>query len=352
MTLKALDTAIGVVLLYLLLTLGASVLVEVISNLRNWRGRMLYDAIGNMLEGNGLIKGKDLYDSPFIVTLGRQGAAWSLLDLFEPFGWRPFVNEPFTAEKKCFWKKRRPKKGTQPSYIPSSAFASALLYAICTRQPEASTDNAQSGAQLPEWQTTAPISPDTTLNLLDKRIGTLPDKSALWAVIGTVLATQARSVQSVRLALEKWFNDTMDRVSGWYKRRAQVCLLLMGLLMSYGGNIDTIAISNWLWQSDVARQAIVSAASDIAKTNATHVVPPETPMSTLATQVIEAEHIAADKEYPMGWSLERRTHLNLGSYLVGCLISAIAISMGSSFWFDALQNIIKLRGAGPRPTNG
>jgi hypothetical protein len=35
--------------------------------------------------------------------------------------------------------------------------------------------------------------------------------------------------------------------------------------------------------------------------------------------------------------------------MVGCLVSAVAISMGSSFWFDALQSLIKIKGTGPKP---
>jgi hypothetical protein len=38
-----------------------------------------------------------------------------------------------------------------------------------------------------------------------------------------------------------------------------------------------------------------------------------------------------------------------GQSLVGWLITAFATLFGAPFWFDALQSIIRLKGAGPSP---
>jgi len=38
-------------------------------------------------------------------------------------------------------------------------------------------------------------------------------------------------------------------------------------------------------------------------------------------------------------------------YLFGGMITAIAISMGSTFWFDAVQSLLKIRGTGPKPSS-
>jgi hypothetical protein len=35
--------------------------------------------------------------------------------------------------------------------------------------------------------------------------------------------------------------------------------------------------------------------------------------------------------------------------LLGWLITAVAALFGAPFWFDALQSIIRLKGAGPSP---
>lgn len=65
--------------------------------------------------------------------------------------------------------------------------------------------------------------------------------------------------------LEKWFNDSMDRVSGWYKRNTQFILLLLGLVLSVVMNIDTIEIVSYLSKDKQAAEKLaemgVAAAS-------------------------------------------------------------------------------------------
>src|SRR5262249_39234672 len=98
--------------LYLLLTLAASAIVEFLSNWRNWRAQMLFDAIRNMLSGAKLITVDDVYSNPLVAALARNDAAPSRLDFLERFGWRPIYGG---------------KAQTMPSYIPAATFAGAIL---------------------------------------------------------------------------------------------------------------------------------------------------------------------------------------------------------------------------------
>ena len=107
---KTIDLAIGVVLLYLLLTFAASALLELISIVANWRAQMLYDAIANMLQDSTLATVEDIYDNPLILALSRDNAAPSKVDWVEKFGWKP----PRDGT---------PKGGTPPSYIPAASFS-------------------------------------------------------------------------------------------------------------------------------------------------------------------------------------------------------------------------------------
>jgi hypothetical protein len=52
----------------------------------------------------------------------------------------------------------------------------------------------------------------------------------------------------------------MDRVSGWYKRRTQTILFLVGLGLAVGMNANTVAIAIFLYENDDARDAIVAQA--------------------------------------------------------------------------------------------
>jgi hypothetical protein len=325
---KTLDVAIGIAFLFLILTFVASATVELISTIRNWRAQMLHDAIGNILRNSNLLTVAHIYDNPLVVALGRDDAARSWVDLFERFGWR-----------------RHGQTGSQPSYIPAATFSGAVLDGLI-------------GQTTPK-----DLSPDGTIQALRQVLANnaKPDqKDALRSVLETTLAVQGSSVQAVKLAIEKWYNDTMDRVTGWYKRRTQSALLIIGLTLALGGNIDIIGVTLWLWQGDAARQAVVSAATDYvhqhplpltAHNDASGNATPDEPktLADFGAKLIDADRMLLAQQYPIGWPHAVAGPLWLIRYLIGSLITAVAISMGSSFWFDALQGLIKIRGAGVKP---
>jgi hypothetical protein len=339
LSLKTIDIAIGVALLYLLLTFAAGALVELVSSLANWRAKILHDAIGNMLQNSPLASVDEIYANPQVLALCRNDAAPSRADLMEPFGWRPANG------------------GTPPSYIPSATFSGAVLDTIMTRARSEFELSPEGVVGLIRGLVSAPAQPSNTSGAED----------ALQSVLRTTLATQGTSIQAVRFAIEKWFNDTMDRAGGWYKRRTQSCLLLIGIAVAFGGNVSTIAVARWLWQSDAARQAMVTAAAEqIAKgaprADQTSLAPQQTGKTGESTQpralspaftareIVDLDKKIVDLQYPIGW---KASYLGesfwFPEYIIGALITAIAISMGSAFWFDALQNLIKLRGTGPKP---
>lgn len=60
--------------------------------------------------------------------------------------------------------------------------------------------------------------------------------------------------------LESWFDDSMRRVSGWYKRKTQFILFLIGLGIAFFFNVDTIEISSRLSTDKDARDKLVNMA--------------------------------------------------------------------------------------------
>src|SRR5258708_12878583 len=64
--------------------------------------------------------------------------------------------------------------------------------------------------------------------------------------------------------IETWYNETMDRVSGWYERRVQLIIFALGLVIDVGLNVDTISIITTLSNDNVIRSTIVSAAQGSA----------------------------------------------------------------------------------------
>ncbi len=343
MSLKTLDVAIGTVFLFLLLTFIASAVLEIVSRVLNWRAKNLYDAIAGMLEGNVLVDTANIIDNPMVVALGRDPKSISRLDVLERMGWRP------------------PTHRVPPSYIPPATFSGAVLEALLKK----------AAALPPVEEHSVELSPDGAIKAIRTVVGTqLKRNDALTSILITTLATQGSSIQAIRLALEKWFNDTMDRASGWYKRKTQSLLLCFGLLTAFACNIDTIAVVQWLWKSDAARQAVLAAATNYEKQG----LPGSKPVAgsgsddpnyaSVATRVAQADQRIYELQYPIGWnidtkslnshlcswSLERTNRSQFSQYLLGCLITAIAISMGSTFWFDTLETLINIRASGPKPS--
>jgi hypothetical protein len=341
--LKAVDVAVGVAFFYLLLTFGASAVLELIANTLNWRAQMLHDAIKNMLDKSFLVTVENIYGNPQVLALFRKDAAPSRIDLFERFGWH------------------ESQGGTPPSYIPAATFSGAVLEGLMNK------------ALSQKVVQSLDLSPPGAIKLINDLLNAPPPagcvcaatatkEDALRSLLETTLVTQGSSIQAVRFAIEKWFNDTMDRASGWYKRRTQACLLMIGVLLALGCNLNTIAVVRWLWQGDTARQAAVSAAADfVRKTPPTPEKPGDkksdgivnTNDGVIAARILDIDQQIGALHYPIGWYGFSGRGISVFwvlSYIAGAIITGLAISMGSTFWFDAVQSLLKIRGAGPKPS--
>lgn len=99
------------------------------------------------------------------------------------------------------------------------------------------------------------------------RLEDLPDrigKKDSLAILNDFLRNSQGSEALFKKQVEDWFTDTMMRVSGWYKRRAQVSLMLIGFLVAMIFNINPIHIAKHLNESDEAREVLVAASEGIA----------------------------------------------------------------------------------------
>ena len=119
---------------------------------------------------------------------------------------------------------------------------------------------------------------------------------------------------------------------------------LSGCLIALGGRASTPSpLQAWLWSGDAARQSVLAAAQSYVTQN--HTQPAD-----IVAQIGPLDGQITALQYPIGWydSNDKRREWSW-QFVLGALITAIAISMGSTFWFDALQSLVKLRGAGPKP---
>jgi hypothetical protein len=150
--------------------------------------------------------------------------------------------------------------------------------------------------------------------------------------------------------IAQWFNGAMDRLSGWYKRRTQLLLLVYAAILAVAFNVDTIHLATSLYRNGPLSAAVASVAE---KTS---------PDVGTAQQAIRS---ATELGLPLGWV--RRTHRpppadspeaakqfpprsrDVPVKMLGFLITIGALSLGATFWFDLLGKIANLRNAGPKP---
>ncbi len=140
----------------------------------------------------------------------------------------------------------------------------------------------------------------------------------------------------------EWFDEAMRRVSGWYKRKAQVGILLIALILAISFNLDTVELIERLSTNAKLTTALVSSAESLVR-NGTATIPP----------------------MKFGWK-EWDPSLgfwdNLGGYVramveglrnpmkvAGILTTAIATVFGAPFWYDVLGRFVRLRSVGERP---
>ncbi|HJQ13643.1 MAG TPA: hypothetical protein VJ830_02760, partial [Anaerolineales bacterium] len=69
------------------------------------------------------------------------------------------------------------------------------------------------------------------------------------------------NLAKARKNVETWFNDSMDRVSGTFKRYSQTMALLIGLGVALLLNVDSIDLTLYLWREPSVRQALAENAA-------------------------------------------------------------------------------------------
>jgi hypothetical protein len=157
-----------------------------------------------------------------------------------------------------------------------------------------------------------------------------------------------------RHELERWFDATMDRASGWYKRRSHLILFIIGLVLASAANLSAVTVGQRMWTDSTLRSVVNAEAAQVVTPTTVSVVPPTTtpvtppgPLQRAEDDFRQIHHLG----FPAGWGSDNRPNLLAGwlSAIAGWLITAFAVSLGAPFWFDVLSRVARLRSSGPIP---
>ncbi|HEX7174290.1 MAG TPA: hypothetical protein VF240_03290 [Pyrinomonadaceae bacterium] len=363
---NVLDVAIGMIFVYLLLSLICSAVNEIIEAWLKKRATDLERGIRELLhDQKGDVWVKDLYDHPLVGGLFRGEYKTEHIGSDGHYQVKGLIGKHGHAHL--------------PSYIPSRNFALALLDLVSKAKdkvaPAADDGKAAAAADGGEEK-------DRKQESLEK----------VARAVEALTKEAGGDAEKARKSVEKWFDSSMDRVSGWYKRRSQVIILFLGFGVTVFANADTIAISKSLANDPSVRQSLVAASQEYAKSNtapspgatpaptpapqestepaSTTAAPTPTPLKECEKDINSPECRVAKNLHqlekfglPIGWDLTNRNAVptppwlvakgdsvawwtSVGNWLLkllGWLVTAAAISLGAPFWFDLLNKFMIVR---------
>ena len=297
----ALEVAIGMIFVYLLLSLLCSAISEYIESLFNFRAKDLRKGIELLL--NDTV---------------RTGESTDLASRLYEHG---LIRPLYRSANKL------------PSYIPARTFALAL------------------------WNMAGAGADTTDLAKIKAIIDQVPN-AELKQALTTLIDEAQGNFDKARKNIEDWYDGSMDRVSGWYKRRVHTFMLIIGLAAAAAINADSVNIAKAFIQDGALRSSVVAAAEEAVKT------PPAAPTPTptdpaeqmrAAREKVQATRAQLDElGLPLGWvpntpanALDlRRVPGDAYGWVLkvfGLLLTALAISQGAPFWFDLLNKFMVIR---------
>lgn len=335
-----LDLVIGLSFIYLLLALVVSGVVEMIAARLDRRGEILQWGIATLLDipsrtdyKKGFFrKARELFiglSEPAIDKIVESEKAQ--LQCGKPLCAKQSITLEQVYAHPLIKSLRMHGSNKLPSYIPPKHFAAALI------------DLASRRGQIDK----------TARSVIDA----LPNGSVKTA-LGALHRDAGSSVEQLETSIVGWYEETMERVSGWYKRRTQVWLVLIGIVSAVVLNVDSIHIAKTLWSNPAIAAALAEDADSLLDE-----VESENDDGK-SGQAAKAALNAMESSYPslIGWTEtvykkqgldgQSRDFDSVVLATLGWLLTGLLASLGAPFWMNALNRLLSIRNSGPKPEDG
>jgi hypothetical protein len=287
-----LEVAVGLIFVFFVLSLICSSINEFVASALRWRAETLREGVENLLSG-----------TPAVTAEGAR--------LARAVHEHPLIQGMI-----------RPGSHRWPSYVPARTFVSALL--SLGQAPGAAAEGGRTTAE---------------------SIAAIENEHVRSALTG-LLQRAGGDARKFEVLAEEWFDDSMERVSGWYRRKVQLALTVIAAGLVLALNVDTLQIVRNLWSDQAVRNAVVASAT--AEAGAARAQPD---IQNVADTVDDLEAL----EIPIGWREPNGPRWDDWTWypakLLGLLMTVAALTLGAPFWFDLLSKFARLRASGaPPPT--
>lgn len=292
-----LDLIIGLIFVYLLLAIICSTINEWVAGWLRVRSKTLAIAITQLLDD-------------------QKGSGDTTQSFLQQFYSHPLIAGMMSPGKAA---------DSHPSYLSSRTFATAIMDIATIHKPGV-----------------------ITFADLDVGIKALPDgdvKKVLLALIQNV----PNDLNVAQKNIEQWFDDTMDRASGWYKRRTQVVTIVIAVLLTAATNADSVRITRILWKSPTLRATLVEKAKNRTESQPSGFEYKDKNNPLKPSMKPTKDELDA-LQTVLGWSDEDARDWNKWPLrLFGWFLTIVAVSLGAPFWFDMLNKLMNIRNAGKKP---
>lgn len=341
---ETLSIVIGLIFIYLLYSLLATILQEILATYIQLRGLVLRRGV-RVLLGDSRRKPNTMsrlfYAHPLIKNLKTGNVVSGCPAYIDPQSFSKVVIDLLRGKEA--------KPGDQMRFFIQESLT----------------------AGSPAWNEQVTIAEDTRLYL------------------NTIWADAQGDVQKFKASLEEWFNRMMDKTTEWYKLYTQMMLLIIGLIVAIFFNVDTITIVKKLESNPTLAEKVVSQASDFIKAHPNLEEELKKSKDAIANMnIVDSNKLAslqgsADQQYEqnkklrdtlianaqellnndigkvndllaLGWEHDGGRLLlqdgqTRGRAVFGWLLTALAISLGAPFWFDLLKKLMQVRAAVATP---
>lgn len=315
-----LDVAVGVLLLFLVLSLICTPINEAISRCLGLREELLWRGLCSLFQ-----------NSPKAAVLARKILDHDMVDAISP-------------------------PGTSPNFIPPEVFSLAVVDILDL--------NHQAGD-------TVAVRLESARSAFGKGYENVFD------TLKPMANASGSSLDLFRRKVEDWFNSTMRQAQNQYRVCIQVIAISVAFLVCVVLNADTFMYAQTLWSHPQTAASLASEAQRISKDQSSPVSVQQTSLQNTGGKPAQPDHhlqsasplpvppelqkSKADALSLIGWSGKpswsrsydpsnpHRYPREFGDYLAklaGLLVTAIAASLGSAYWYKAISQVASLRAAG------
>lgn len=216
---------------------------------------------------------------------------------------------------------------------------------------------------------------DNYFTKIKNNIEKLPD-SEFKSILIARLNESGDNYENFKASIEKWFDDYMERVSRWYKKRVTYFMYFFAFGTTLALNVDALFVMNELWKNPKLRESAVVMSENIIRKDYDEITKKKyTGILTDTSTTKDSINVALQKvtdsyqnlhilDFPITWAyayqLQNGNEIPLESLslteklswtakqitmekLLGFIITTLAVSIGAPIWYDIIKKLVSAR---------